>query len=348
MASLHLEHAQPQNAQRYVNVALEAAMRAGGLTQRLLGLARRQAQPHHRTLVAPMLDALQEVLGRVLGDSITLDVMVEDGLPPVACDSGQLESALLNLAINSRDAMKGHGRLVLRIRQPTDEQLRSVLPEARWNQHYVEFSVADNGHGMDEETRRRAFEPFFTTKPKDHGTGLGLAMVAGFVAQHGGAVDIHSVPGRGTVVTLLLPCCATEAAPPAPPSEAPESDLSGLRVLVAENDNTVRHSISARLSQLGCQVFEAATGREALLTLAACPSWDLLLSDIDLPELDGYELCREARRRLPLLRVILMTGYADSELVHGEFSDGHTESLIKPFDMGALLTKVRLLVGVNR
>lgn len=194
MASLHLEHVQPQKAQRYVDVALEAAMRAGGLTQRLLGLARRQAQPHHRTLVAPMLHALQDLLGRVLGDSITLDVTMEDELPPVACDSGQLESAILNLAINSRDAMKGHGRLVLRVRRPSIEQLRNLLPEERLNQPYVEFSVADNGHGMDEATRRRACEPFFTTKAKDQGTGLGLAMVAGFIAQHGGAVDIGVKP----------------------------------------------------------------------------------------------------------------------------------------------------------
>lgn len=149
-------------------------------------------------------------------------------------------------------------------------------------------------------------------------------------------------------MTLLLPCSDAGPTTTTTPNQAPDTDLDGLRVLVVENDNTVRNSISARLNQLGCQVFEAATGREALLTLAACPSWDLLLSDIDLPELDGYELCRQARHRFPMLRVILMTGYADSELVRDEFIDGHVECLIKPFDMGALLTKVRLLVDVSR
>lgn len=159
-------------------------------------------------------------------------------------------------------------------------------------------------------------------------------------------MDIQSAVGSGTTVSLFLPSGDDVAAPELPLDPAAgSSDIAGLKVLVVENDHAVRTSISARLRQLGCQVHEAGDGREAVTKLAESSAWDLLLSDIDLPELDGYELAREARRQLPKLRVILMTGYADSELVGSEFDDGNTQSLIKPFDIGALLTKLRLLVG---
>ncbi|WP_243042406.1 hybrid sensor histidine kinase/response regulator [Dyella sedimenti] len=344
MAMVFLEDSPNEQARHYVQVSQEAAMRAGGLTQRLLGLARRQAPTNHRTDVGPLLWSMRDVLARLLSDGITLEVQVEDDLPPLACDGGQLESAILNLAINARDAMGGNGYLLLcGCLDPREDAAQDDPP----NRQYVEISVADNGQGMDEETLRRACEPFFTTKAKNQGTGLGLAMVSGFVAQHGGKVAMQSKPGCGTVVSLVLPCSGAGASAPTEEPNLPEPDLAGFRVLVVENDHAVRASISARLNQLGCQVFEATTGREALLTFAACPSWDLLLSDIDLPELDGYELCREARRQFPRLRVILMTGYVDSELLRHEFTDRYTESLLKPFDMGALLTKLRLLMGVT-
>lgn len=346
MATIHLESNQPKNAQHYVTMALDAATRAGDLTQRLLGLSRRRAQVNEDIALGPLLDSVREVLGRVLGDSVTLEVSVEDHLPSVACDGNQLESAILNLAINARDAMSGKGTLRLKACTRSSEQTRGVFANGRTARQYIEISVTDNGQGMDGDTLRRACEPFFTTKAKDRGTGLGLAMVAGFVAQHGGAMDIQSAVGSGTTVSLFLPSGEDVVAPESPldPGEG-NSDIAGLKVLVVENDHAVRTSISARLRQLGCQVHEAGDGREAVAKLAESPAWDLLLSDIDLPELDGYELAREARRQFPKLRVILMTGYADSELVGSEFTDGNTESLIKPFDIGALLTKLRLLVG---
>jgi PAS domain S-box-containing protein len=349
MATIHLECDQAKNAQHYVTMALDAATRAGDLTQRLLGLSRRRAQPSQRVSLPPMLDAIREVLGRVLGDSVTLDFTVEADLPQVACDGNQLESAILNLAINARDAMNGKGTLRLRAQGRTSEQTRGVFAHGRAARRYVEISVTDNGHGMDGDTLRRACEPFFTTKAKDRGTGLGLAMVAGFVAQHGGSMDIQSAVGAGTTVSLFLPTGEDLTGPERPRADKDmDSDIAGLRVLVAENDNAVRSSISARLRQLGCEVHEASDGQQATRMLANSPSWDLLLSDIDLPELDGYELVRAARRQFPRLRAILMTGHADSELVGSDFVDDHTESLIKPFDIGALITKLRLLVGSAR
>ncbi|PXV55832.1 PAS/PAC sensor hybrid histidine kinase [Dyella jiangningensis] len=337
IASVYLERNVPEKSEQYLSVALEAAKRAGGLTQRLLGMARRQGG-HHHTPVGTLLESLKDVLTRVLGDGISLQLDIEPDLPPIACDSGQLESAVLNLAINARDAMKGKGTLILKsCRCPADDG-PTAAPAM------VEISVIDNGHGMDEETVRRACEPFFTTKAQGQGTGLGLAMVSGFTAQHGGSMEIKSIVGRGTRVSLYFPSAVTEPSTEQRAAQPTEQELEGLRVLIVENDDTVRRSMAGRLVQLGCQVFEAATGREALLTLAACPSWDLLISDIDLPELDGYDLCREARKRFPRLRVILMTGYVDSELIHRDYVDERTNVLIKPFDMGDLLTKVRMLL----
>jgi CheY-like chemotaxis protein len=197
---------------------------------------------------------------------------------------------------------------------------------------------------MSEETRRRAFEPFFTTKPEGHGTGLGLSMVYGFVTQHGGAIDIRSMPGAGTSVLLYLPCDKTGLETAPLQDRRPAPDLSGYRILVVEDNETIRQSVGMRLRQLGCVVAEAASGDEALSILASGASWDLLLSDLDLPTIDGYELCCQARKRFPKLRVILMTGYAESEWLDVKELDGATEALIKPFDMGDLLAKAQLLL----
>lgn len=340
IASVYLERQTPEKTSQYLSVALDAAKRAGGLTQRLLGMSRKHSGIHHRTPVGTLLQSLRDVLARVLGDGVSLQLDIEQELPAIACDSGQLESVVLNLAINARDAMDGNGILVLKGCRRAVEPDEHGRTELR-----TEISVIDNGRGMSEEVLRRACEPFFTTKTQGHGTGLGLAMVAGFVAQHGGTLEIKSTPGRGTHVSMIFPSEAEEA-PVEGCDVRPPQDLEGMRVLVVENDDAVRHSMAERLTQLGCQVFEAATGREALLTLVACPSWDLLLSDIDLPELDGYEVCRAARARFPRLRVILMTGYVDYQPVTGERLDEQTSVLIKPFDMGALLTKVRMLLQV--
>jgi len=157
-------------------------------------------------------------------------------------------------------------------------------------------------------------------------------------------VDIHSMPGAGTSVMLYLPCDQTKRENPAPKDHPPTPDLRGRHILVVEDNETIRHSVAARLRQLGCHVSEAASGDEALAVLAAHPSWDLLLSDIDLPTMDGYDLCCAARKQFPKLRVILMTGYADSERLDVSELDGPTEALIKPFDMGDLLAKAQLLL----
>ncbi|GAB2561979.1 PAS domain S-box protein [Dyella jejuensis] len=344
LASLCLDRESADQAKRYVMVSLDAALRAGRLTQRLLSLARRQAPANHRTTVVSVLRSIRELLGRTLGDGIVLDVSFPEDVPPLTCDSGQLESALVNLAVNARDAMDGQGRLRMtsRLCSPADSSVQVALDPLR--ETYVEIAVMDDGPGMNEETRRRALEPFFTTKPEGHGTGLGLSMVYGFVTQYGGAIDIRSMPGAGTSVLLYLPCDDRDVEAPPLKEQKPEPNLTGFRILIVEDNETIRESVAVRLRQLGCQVYEAACGNEALSILSSNESWDLLLSDIDLPVMDGYELCSQARKLFPSLRVILMTGYADSELLELEGLDHATEALIKPFDMGDLLAKTRLLL----
>lgn len=344
LASLSLDRHHLAQAKRHVMVSLDAALRAGRLTQRLLSLARRQSSSSQRTSVAKVLTSMRELLDRTLGDDIVLDVSFPEELPPLACDSGQLESALVNLAVNARDAMAGHGRLGMscRICSPDDSSVQVKLDPSR--SAYIEITVADDGPGMSEETRLRAFEPFFTTKPEGRGTGLGLSMVFGFVTQYGGAVDIRSMPGAGTSVLLYLPCDETALETVPQKDTKPTPNLFGFRILVVEDNETIRRSIAARLRQLGCEVFEAASGDQALSTLAGSSSWDLLLSDIDLPTMDGYELCRKARKQFPGLRAILMTGYADLKWMDMDELGGATEALIKPFDMGDLLAKAQALL----
>lgn len=344
LASLSLDRHHAAQAKRHVTVSLDAALRAGRLTQRLLSLVRRQSSSSQHTCVIRVLSSMRELLDRTLGDDIALDVSFPDELPSVACDSGQLESALVNLAVNARDAMAGHGRLSMTCRRCTPDDSGVQVALDRSHSAYVEITVSDDGPGMNEEIRRRAFEPFFTTKPEGRGTGLGLSMVYGFVMQYGGAVDIRSMPGAGTSVLLYLPCDKT-ALETAPAKEAKHTpNLHGFRVLVVEDNETIRQSVAARLRQLGCEVSEAASGDQALSMLTAGSCWDLLLSDIDLPTMDGYELCCQARKQLPALRVILMTGYADTEWLDSDALDGATEALIKPFDMGDLLAKAQLLL----
>jgi PAS domain S-box-containing protein len=344
LALLCQDRRHADQARRHVSVSLDAALRAGRLTQRLLSLARRQGCSSQRTHIAKVFNAMRELLGRTLGDGIMLDVSCPDDLPPLICDSGQLESALVNLAVNARDAMAGHGHLTIscRLCHPGDRSVQVSLDHA--HDVYVEISVTDDGPGMCGETRRRAFEPFFTTKAEGHGTGLGLSMVHGFTSQHGGAVDIHSVPGAGTSVLLYLPCDGTNLDVAPAKDHPPAPNLRGYRILVVEDNDTIRQSVAAQLRQLGCIVAEAATGDAALSMLADTLSWDLLLSDLDLPSVDGYQLCCQARKLLPTLRVILMTGYAESEWHDFKAFDHATDALIKPFDMGELLNKVQVLL----
>jgi signal transduction histidine kinase/CheY-like chemotaxis protein len=296
-----------------VDAAARATRRGAELTGKLLAFSRRQVlQPAAVDAVA-LVQSLAGMLRRTIDSRVRLEVEAGTETPPCLADPGQLESALLNIAINARDAMPDGGTLTFRVAaaQPADAQ-GADLPEPV--EHYVAVSIADTGTGMSEAVRERAFEPFFTTKESGRGTGLGLSTVYGFAKQSRGAARLDSTVGVGTTVTLLLPRArGDEAATDTHRGEAGALP-PGLRVLVVEDDAEVRSVVMAFLASLGC---EASACEDADSALAALDNADpdLLLTDIALgPGLRGTALAREVVRRRPGLPVLLMSGYASGLL----------------------------------
>jgi signal transduction histidine kinase len=290
-----------------IEPALAAALKGADITRGLLAFARRQA-------LEPSIVEVNRVIANLLArhampDMIHVSTETSDDELFTRVDAKQLEHALVNLVLNARDAMAGGGSLVIRSSQRqlnhADAASLEVTPRT-----YVELRVADTGAGMDEATRSRVFEPFFTTKPDKSGTGLGLSMVYGFVRQSGGAVDISSAPGAGTVVTLLLPLCPPPAHGAAPLPGRRES--GGHLVLLVDDNAEVRAVLRRQLDEIGHEVIEAPNGEEALAIIDRVPELAVLVSDVIMPgAMDGRRLAALARQRRPELRVVLVTGYAE-------------------------------------
>jgi signal transduction histidine kinase/CheY-like chemotaxis protein len=332
-----------------VGAATRASRRGAELTGKLLAFSRRQVlQPVSVDLNA-MLGSLADMLRRTLDQRIRIEVEAPADCPPVQADPGQLESALLNIAINARDAMPEGGTLRFRAeaRSGLPDELAAELEGPRGTQAaFVAIAIADTGTGMPEAVKERAFEPFFTTTEAGRGTGLGLSTVYGFVKQSKGAVAIESVPQRGTTVTLYIP--------QPPRSEAVgESEAGGvghvppgLRVLLVEDDVEVRKVVLTFLEALGCRVVSTASGEEALLALGAGVEFDLLLTDIALgPGLRGTALALEAQRRRPRLAVLLMSGFSAELLEADRESPPSWELLRKPYGRAELAHAIARVMG---
>jgi CheY-like chemotaxis protein len=305
-----------------VAAATRAAQRGAELTGKLLAFSRRQLLQPSAVDVPQLLQSLAGMLRRTLDQRILIEVDVPPTCPPVRADPGQLESALLNIAINARDAMPDGG--TLRFAASACAELPAGLqdvPDASKEglDGYVAISVSDTGSGMSEVVRQRAFEPFFTTKEPGRGTGLGLATVYGFARQSHGAVALRSAPAVGTTLTLLLPRsprCTSETQPAA---QAPAEALpSGLKVLLVEDDAEVREVVRGFLKALTCEVTAAASGEQALLSLGPNDVFDVLLSDVALGAgMRGTRLAALAQQRQPGLVVLLMSGYS-ADLLDGD------------------------------
>ncbi|HEX5327049.1 MAG TPA: ATP-binding protein [Acetobacteraceae bacterium] len=334
----------PQSA-RLAASAMRGADRAAILTHRLLAFSRRQPLAP-RTLEANKLVAeMSELLSRTIGESIQMHTVLAGGLWLCFADANQLESALLNLAVNARDAMPGGGRLTIETANAhLDEAYARAASDDISPGHYVMIAVTDTGTGMPAEVLAKAFEPFFTTKDIGQGTGLGLSQVYGFVRQSGGHVKIYSEPGQGTTVKLYLPRLVAAERPPvrSPERESiPSGDLSET-ILVVEDQDDVRALTGATLRDLGYDVIEAADGAAALRVIKRGATVRLLFTDIGLPGgLNGRELADEARRRRPDLAVLFTTGYARNAIVHHGRLDPGVEFLGKPFSELELARKVR-------
>jgi signal transduction histidine kinase len=333
------------DARRMVDSALRGAARASTLTQRLLAFARRQPLNPKPIDVNKLVTGMSELLHRTLGESIRIETVLAGGIWRVAADANQVENALLNLAVNARDAMPSGGRLTIETANAFLDDAYAGANDIRAGQ-YVVVAVSDTGMGMPKDVLQKAFEPFFTTKDVGKGSGLGLSQVYGFIKQSDGHAKIYSEPGQGTTIKLYLPRLASDADAGdtvVEPQRHPEG-RSDLRVLVVEDDEDVRAHAVAILRELGYSVVEAADGPSALRVLESEPGVRLLFTDIGLPEgLNGRQLADEALRRRPELRVLYTTGYARNAIVHQGRLDPGVELITKPFTYAALASKVHAM-----
>ncbi len=326
------------------DMAFQGVQRAGALTARLLAFSRRQALAPQAVDANALVLGLCDLLQRTLGEPIALRTILADGLWNAFVDPNQLENALINLALNARDAMPRGGELLIETaNRVLDADHAEALPERAEPGEYVMIAVVDTGVGMDADTRARAFDPFFTTKEIGKGTGLGLSQVYGFTRQSGGCVEIESEPARGAIVRIFLPRQASLSAELGERTR-PEFVRPGGResILVVEDDDGVRAYATESLRELGYRVEEANDGRGALDLIDHAPPLDLLLTDVVMPgEYNGRELAEEAVKRRPGLRVLYMTGYSrDAIIRHGRLAPG-VHVIGKPFSLEELAEKVR-------
>jgi DNA-binding response OmpR family regulator len=333
--------------QRALRMVEDGSQRAAILTQRLLAFARRQALDPRALDANKLVAGMSELLRRTLGEAIAIETVLAGGLWRTMADPNHLESSLLNLAVNARDAMPDGGRLTI-------ETANSYLDEEYALQHqevapgqYVMIAVSDTGTGMSKDIMERVFEPFFTTKGIGQGTGLGLSQVYGFIKQSSGHIKIYSEPEHGTVVKLYLPRLIGEGRPEIDAdvrSTAPDGGTGEL-ILVVEDDDAVRAHSTDSLRELGYRVIAAASGWEGLEVLARYPAIRLLFTDVGLPGgMTGRQLADQARQQRPDLLVLFTTGYARNAIVHGGILDPGTHLLPKPFTYAALAAKIRTLL----
>ena len=324
---------------RLIDGAIQGAERGATLTKRMLAFARRQELKPETVDVPTLVDSMVEMLQRSLGPGIQIITDFESDVPPTRVDPNQLELALLNLALNARDAMPLGGRLLVSARAERVEA--GEIPGLAAGE-YVCITESDTGDGMDETTLKRATEPFFTTKGAGRGTGLGLSMVDGLVAQSGGAMRITSQIGVGTRIELWLPVCAdTPVGRAPPPSPVLIEEVRACRILVVDDDPIVASGTAAMLEDLGHIATEVSSGDAALQLLSSETAVDLVITDHAMPGMTGTELAACIRRRWPELPIVIATGYAE---IPGE-SDLSLPRLSKPYRQQELAKMLAQLIG---
>jgi PAS domain S-box-containing protein len=331
--------------ERYATAAASAANRAAALTHRLLAFSRRQPLDPKPVDINRLVTAMEDLLHRTLGEAIDMETVTAASLWSALCDQHQLESALLNLAINARDAMPDGGKLTVETCNVLIDPSYAVrLGEVKSGQ-YICICVSDTGIGMSKEVIERAFDPFFTTKPIGQGTGLGLSMVYGFARQSEGFVRIYSELGKGTTVKIYLPRHYGTSEPQAASAASTEFQRgAGEAVLVVEDEPTVRDLVSEILRDLGYRVLEATDGPSGLRMLMSDIHIDLLVTDVGLPGLNGRQLADAALARRPGLKVLFMTGYAENAALAGGFLAPGMEMVTKPFAVEAFATRIRDMI----
>jgi PAS domain S-box-containing protein len=340
-----LNQGRTDNVARYINAAMTSANRAAALTHRLLAFARRQPLIPKNVDVNQLVVSLEDLLRRTIGETIDLGIVAAEDLWSTLCDPNQLESALLNLAINARDAMPDGGRLAIATSNARLDSVTADTP-ALSPGDYVCITVTDTGVGMSAEVAARAFDPFFTTKPIGQGTGLGLSMIYGFARQSNGHVTIDSKVGQGTTVRLYLPRQHGDiAASHASAARTAEHAATGETVLVIEDEPIVRGVVLEMLAEQGYRTLEAIDGPSGLKILRSGQRIDLLVTDVGLPGMNGRQVADQAREGRPDLKILFITGYAESVAMADGFLQPGMEMITKPFDLDHLAQRIRAMIS---
>jgi PAS domain S-box-containing protein len=330
--------------ERLIEVASKSAHRAGEITHRLLAFARRQSLDTKSADVNALVVGMWDMLRRTLGEDVSSEMRLDGNLWAAMTDANQLESVLLNLVINARDAMSGGGRLIVEtMNTHLDEDYVRTRDDARVGD-YVMLSVSDTGCGMPAEVAAKAFDPFFTTKPIGQGTGLGLSMVHGFAKQSGGHVRIHSEVGRGSSIKLYLRRAAQEAEQPSKIGTLGPQRGQGQTVMVVDDNEILRGVMAEVVKELGYNPVEAPDAPTAITILKSDQPIDLFVTDVGMPIVNGRQLAEIARNQRPDLKVLFVTGYAPDATNRGEFLAPGMELLTKPFSVEALGAKMQALL----
>lgn len=343
-AELLLLNIHDEQRRGMLELIVKAGTRAGSLVRQLLAFSRKQTLEFRSIDLNTLLVDFEKLLRRTIREDVAIHVSLDPSIPPIRGDAGQLEQVIMNLAVNSQDAMPGGGKL-------TFETARVFLDETYAAKHegiipgpYVMLAVNDTGDGMDKETQDRMFEPFFTTKEKGKGTGLGLSTVYGIVKQHEGNIWVYSEPGLGTTLKIYLPVAdGVVGCTDSDLKLSPESNLRGSEtILLVEDNDLVRELALAVLVQLGYRALVAKSGKDALARLAGHGgSVDLLLTDVVMPEMNGKQLYGMIAEQYPSMRVLYMSGYTDNVIAHHGIVDEGVNFIQKPFNVNALAAKVR-------
>jgi PAS domain S-box-containing protein len=328
-------------AERRVKNALDGVARSAKLSSQLLAFARRQPLAPKVINLGRFIEDMEDIIAKAVGEGVTIETRIGADLWNTLIDPGNVENALLNLAINARDAMEGQGSLTIEVGNAFLDTDYVLAHQDVVRGEYVVISITDSGEGMTPEVMTKAFEPFFTTKPEGRGTGLGLSMVYGFVRQSGGHIKIDSTVGQGTTIRLYLPRSLQ--------SEEQLVDIDAMpvvggseMVLVAEDDEAVRETVVALLNDLGYRVLKAKDAQSALSIIESGMPIDLLFTDVVMPgTLKSTELARKARERIPHLAVLFTSGYSQDNITNAGRLDENVELLSKPYSRDALARKLR-------
>lgn len=344
-AQHRIQQGRASEADRFIGAAIESANRAASLTHRLLAFSRRQTLDPKPTDANRLISGMEDLIGRTVGPNIAVEVVGAAGLWPTMVDAPQLENAVLNLAINARDAMPSGGKLIIETANKWLDERAAQERDIPAGQ-YVSVCVTDTGVGMSPEVVARAFDPFFTTKPIGQGTGLGLSMIYGFARQSGGQVRIYTELGKGTTMCIYLPRFIGASDEIEPASLHPTEKGFGETVMIVDDEATVRMLVNEVLTENSYNVLEAYDAASAMKMLSATRSIDLLITDVGLPgNMNGRQLADAVRETRHGLKVLFITGYAENAAVGNGHLEPGMEILTKPFPMATLAKKVREMLG---